>query len=109
MDASMDDIAKPRSLRIALDFDQTITADPELFSQFTALARARGHKVICVTLRGRHEEDLAEVEDLLCAYGMYPMNVYMTCLGSKTAHMEALGVPVDIWIDDNPKALVHGW
>ena len=97
-----------KKLNIALDFDNTITADPAFWKQFTDLARSHGHKVFCVTLRGRDLESLNEVDGFLELHGFEQMIVWGTALKSKLKTMERLGVHVDIWIDDDPERLVQG-
>ena len=56
-------------LVISLDYDRTYTADPGLWDQFIALARSRGHEVVCVTGRngppGPHERPIPC--DVICA------------------------------------------
>ena len=41
---------------IALDYDKTYTADPNLWDAFIKFAVFRGHKVICLTMRYSQEE-----------------------------------------------------
>ena len=36
-------------LIIAIDFDDTFSADPELWTAFILNAQQRGHKIICVS------------------------------------------------------------
>jgi len=85
---------------IALDFDETYTADPELWDEFIRLAQGRGHRVICVTCR-RNTLENAEIVDL-------PIPVFFTSHGSKLEHMYRVGVKVDIWLDDDPACVIHG-
>ena len=95
-------VVKPRI--IAFDFDDTITADPEMVFSFMAMARHRGHRVLCVTARyftPENKEDLKEVYDR-----KYP--VYFTGHSPKRWYMESQGVKVDIWFDDSPEVIVHG-
>lgn len=98
------DVAMSKTLTIAIDFDDTFTADQTLWSAFIKCAQAQGHKVVCVTARRFDAESKAEMYDVLPEH----VPVYFTSLGSKLAYMEKQGVKVDIWCDDNPKALVHG-
>lgn len=76
---------------IALDYDGTYTADPELWDDFIAKARWRGHQVTCVTMRHKHEG----APDVPC-------DVVFT---SRKAKMNAF--KADIWIDDNPNWLLN--
>lgn len=94
-------------LTFALDFDDTFTADPELWSEWIKVAKFRGHKVYCVTARRDHEENRKELSDYFSQYGISIPIVFCN-LGSKTWTMEQRGIKVNIWIDDSPHALVHG-
>jgi hypothetical protein len=80
-------------MRIALDYDGTYTADPVMWDQFCDAAHAKGHEVVMVTMR-HPSEGLPE------APGVNSM-IY-TSRKAKRPFMEALGIPVDIWIDDQP-------
>jgi hypothetical protein len=79
---------------IALDFGKTYSRDPELWNKFIADANARGHEVVCVTLR-----------DLEYAVTM-PCKVIYTAGEKKLKYMTKLGRSVDIWIDDWPATIV---
>lgn len=85
-----------RPLLIGLDYDDTYTADPMLWSQFVGDARRRGHTVICVTAR-REKPDFTREPPL-------PPDMPIVCAGpvwKKHAAAKA-GFNVDIWIDDIP-------
>lgn len=43
-------------MRIALDYDGTYTADPQLWDEFIRNAKARGHEVTMVTMRSAEHE-----------------------------------------------------
>jgi hypothetical protein len=53
------------SLTIALDFDGTVTRDPQHWRRWLALARIDGHKVITVTSRRSTFENLVEIQAVL--------------------------------------------
>lgn len=82
---------------IALDYDGTYTADPDLWLAFIADARARGHQVMVVTMRDEyecqqvHRQLLGKVDRII-----------FTNRKAKRPHMEFLGHQVQIWIDDAP-------
>lgn len=88
-------------MTFALDYDGTYTADPELWDTFVKLARERGHKFLCVTQRRNTEENREAVK-------VPGVQVLFTELASKTWFIEQRGLTVDVWIDDDPKALVNG-
>ena len=87
-----------RKLVVAIDFDGTYAADPELFRAFVDLLKARGHIPIMVTGRpekyGMDEAPKALVGDtmpIIFAGGEWKIDA-----------VKARGYKVDIWVDDNP-------
>lgn len=74
-------------MKIALDFDNTFTADPELWTQFITAARMRGHEVAIVTSRRPSMAPTATGIDVICC-----------SFTAKRKHYQA-----DVWIDDDPK------
>lgn len=88
-------------MTIAIDFDDTYTADPVLWDRFIANAKARGHKVIIVTCRCKTDENREVVKVDGCV-------VLFTNLGSKQKFMTEAGCKVDVWIDDDPGCILHG-
>jgi hypothetical protein len=77
---------------IALDYDGTYTADPELWNAFILKARELGHNVKIATMRYPSEP----IPDVGC-------EVIYTSRKAKFGCM-----PADIWIDDNPHFLFSG-
>jgi|688.fasta_scaffold278122_2 hypothetical protein len=73
-------------MQIALDYDKTYTADPELWEKFIGLAQARNHSVCVVTMRYPYEN----------IKGLTVPVVY-TSREAKVKHFIA-----DVWIDDSP-------
>ena len=86
---------------IALDYDGTYTADPELWDGFIAAARARGHQVIICTMR----HDTEPVDEALVAK---VDRVVYTGRRTKCVHMSNLGIIPKIWIDDRPETILMG-
>lgn len=86
-------------LKIALDFDETITADPDTFYKMICLFRDAGHEVKIVTARqddGRHV-------DIDAFIGLDDIDV-IYCEGQqKRSVCASLGWNPDIWIDDFPE------
>jgi len=74
---------------IALDYDGTYTADPDLWDSFIAKAQSNGHEVKIVTMRFPSEP----IENA-------PVEVIYT---SRKAKYNA--IPAQIWIDDTPQFL----
>jgi hypothetical protein len=80
-------------MKIALDYDDTYTADTELFTLFVFAAIERGHSVTFVTYRhssGNNDDVELDAKKL-------GIDVVFTG-GRQKAHM----FEADIWIDDNP-------
>lgn len=95
------------SLTIAIDYDDTFTADPKLWSTLIRNAKDVGHKVMVVTARSETTENIDEINAWLDHWDCQ-MPVIFTSLASKLWAVEKRGINVDIWIDDNPTALVNG-
>jgi hypothetical protein len=89
---------------IALDFDDTYTADAKLWEQFISLAESAGHRVVMVTCRRDTDENREE-----CLIQSLPTHAhYFTGLSPKRWFMEQRGVKVDIWVDDMPESIKEG-
>lgn len=96
-------------MTFAIDFDDTFTADPALFTAFITFAKARGHRCVCVTARAdrvmytdpsRHCGD--EVRAAL--NGLMP--IVFSGGDPKEVAAAMAGYAIDVWIDDNPAAIV---
>lgn len=96
-----------KPVTIAIDFDSTFTADPLFWCEAIDYGRSRGHKFIMVTCRRDTEENHAIIEEFL-AVNEIEISVIYTNLGSKIEAVKKRGLVIDIWIDDDPKSLVHG-
>lgn len=98
--------AAETGLTISLDFDQTFTAAPGLWRSFITDAKARGHRVVCVT---RREDTEANQEALRLAFGdLFPeLAAAILCGPAKQKRQAAAdaGISVDIWIDDKPETV----
>lgn len=89
-------------MRIALDFDGTYTADPELWDEFISKARSRGHAIDLVTMRHPHESESVDRQ----IKGKVDSIVYTGRKGKKR-HMEFIAKEVDVWIDDCPQFILE--
>ena len=78
-----------------LDWDGTVTGDQELWETFVRQAKARGHQVVIVTMRYNNEPISQTFVDIVDG-------VIYTGRRAKKRFVKALGVPIDVWIDDNP-------
>lgn len=85
-------------MHIGLDYDDTITLDPELWDRVIALFIDAGHQVTIVTIRSdRHGAD--DIKNYADAHGI-PAVFTFGC--QKDTFTAALGITIDIWIDDTP-------
>jgi hypothetical protein len=82
---------------ISIDYDNTYTADPNLWDNFIKTALSIGHTVICVTAR---PEVMGQV--VLDSVGQLVPVVFA---GGEWKREVALkqGYKVDVWIDDMPE------
>lgn len=82
---------------IALDYDGTYTADPDIWLSFIEKAKSKGHQIFLVTMRYPYENE--EVDRQL--KGKVDRIIYTSRKG-KMRHVKFLGIHVDVWIDDRP-------
>ena len=84
-------------MNISLDFDGTYTVDPYVWDRFIEVARMAGHTVYCVTMRYPSEggEVIASLQGKVD-------HIIFTERKAKIGHMAKLGIPINVWIDDNP-------
>ena len=87
-------------MRIALDFDGTVTADRPLFAQFAMAAVQRGHIVAIVTMRPGplNHPDNRDIAEFMATTGI--LQAVFTSGAQKADHHQA-----DVWIDDMPAAI----
>lgn len=93
------------ALTIAIDFDDTFTADVELWTAFIAMAQGRGHRVVCVSAREERIENRRELTAAL----PFSVDIFLSNETPKKQFVEALGVYPDIWIDDIPEGIAMEW
>jgi hypothetical protein len=86
-------------MKFAIDFDRTFSRDPELFRQFVALLRGRGHEAVLVTGRS---DDGQWGADVRSAVGDLMPIVFAGTRWKRQAAIAA-GHVVDVWIDDMPE------
>ena len=94
-------------MNISIDFDDTYTRDPEMWNIVIAQMQISGHKVYCVTARQPNEYDTLEVYSSIGRI-VGSDNCYFTSMQSKKNYMFSKGIYINVWIDDNPDAIVHG-
>lgn len=94
-------------MNIAIDFDNTLTADPDLWGIFVDRAKKLGHRCYCVTAR-RDTEENNEIVSEWMNENQITIPVFYTSLRSKVEYMQERDIKIDIWIDDDPRTLVNG-
>ena len=85
----------------ALDFDETYNLDPLLFDNLISVFQQYGHQVILATYR--HPE--LDYDPLFLRLEKQGVKLYCTDGKAKKPFLEALGISVAIWIDDNPNSI----
>lgn len=86
---------------VAIDYDETFSTSPDMWSAVIDAIESRGHRVICVTARHRNELD-----EVLASIGRIigESNVFATGRERKREHMMLVhDIRVDVWIDDMPE------
>jgi hypothetical protein len=89
---------------IAIDFDDTLTSDPNIWRPFVEKARERGHSVYCVTCRRNTSENYEDIDNWMDENDIQ-LPIVFTNLRSKRNAMLNRGLNVDIWIDDSPRTV----
>jgi hypothetical protein len=92
---------------IVIDFDDTLTALPNLWRLFIGSARQLDYRVICMTQRTQTEMNVHIVDEWM-ADNQISLPVYFTNGMSKTLELERLGITKYILCDDNPRRAVNG-
>lgn len=99
-----------KKLNIGLDFDGTVTADPETFKKIIKVFMDAGHYVHIVTMRYG-----SECDDIVRDFGSLVSTIVPTKRQAKDQFCKDVGIMIDFWIDDNPKAVyqdaneIWGW
>ena len=92
------------SLTFGIDFDKTITADPEFFRDLIELIRDHGHRAVIVTGRSDEFPWSHEVRVWVQEYfadTRLPI-VFAAAKWKRQAALEE-GYVIDIWMDDFPE------
>lgn len=88
---------------IGLDYDDTFNTNPEVWAAALAVLKQAGFRVVGVTFRNREQ-----AIDCDHYHGVCDEIVY-TAGKAKHDTVKALGIEIDIWIDDKPFWIVTGW
>lgn len=91
-------------MNIAIDYDDTYTADPVLWDCFIPVAMLQGHTVFIVTCRvdDSHNRECVRVP------GIPAHRHNFTGHAAKRWFMEQKGIHIDVWIDDRPETIERG-
>ena len=87
----------PDSKYIAIDWDNTVSADPEFFIDLIKKFQTAGYTPFICTLRAPDRENIAEIIAVLDARNIA---IYLTDGQDKQTYMRNLAVDVHLWIDD---------
>jgi hypothetical protein len=88
-------------MNIGLDYDGTITADPDMWRMLIPIMHISGHNVYIVTMR----EPKDQIDEVF--YQLVNTKVYYTSYRAKRQYMLEKGLHIDIWIDDCPELVVN--
>jgi len=86
-----------KSKDIAIDWDNTISADKPFFKAFILMLQAEGFNPCICTLRAPDKEDREEI------YGFLEetqIPIYFTDGKPKRRYLKKLGIKIHIWVDD---------
>lgn len=92
-------------MNIAIDYDDTYTLDQPFWDIFVRHARNNGHNVYCVTWRDGGNFDMRQ--EVCKDFPLERRYIHFTNLKAKRKYMEDKGIYIDVWIDDNPYAILH--
>lgn len=95
-------------MKIGLDWDGTVSADPKVFREVVAAFLDGGHEVSVVTWRpspevepwGRQGLVYPDIKDVFIEWGFRIPVVYCNGRAKRECYR------ADVWIDDNPAAVV---
>lgn len=87
---------------ISIDYDCTYTRDKILWDSFIQQAKARGHTVYCVTARNPKYDSPEMINDLKHLVD----HIFFTAGTPKEAFMLKQGICVQVWIDDDVRAIL---
>lgn len=88
-----------------IDYDDTFSSDPALWSDFIRIAESRGHRCYIVTCRRDTPENR---DDIIPQTGLPHYRHIFTGLSAKRWACEQRSISIDVWIDDDPKCIDQG-
>jgi len=90
-------------MKIALDYDDTYTKDPEYWDQLIFIAEEYGHEIFVITNR----QGISDEDDEVFNVPIDSSNVVFTGGKAKKEFAEDLGIKIDVWIDDEPEYILE--
>lgn len=94
-----------RQINISVDYDETITTNPQGWLKIMELLHELGMTVYVVTYRHARLEEEFDLEYL--KHFDFIEGLIFTGRSGKKKFCEDLGINIDIWIDDNPITITH--
>jgi hypothetical protein len=85
---------------ICIDYDDTYTADPDMWNRIIPIMKQHGFRVICATMRFPEEG-----ADVGRSIGQWVDQIIFTKRQAKKTYLMGKKIHVDIWIDDRPEWL----
>ncbi|MEE9446057.1 MAG: hypothetical protein V3V19_10385 [Cocleimonas sp.] len=88
---------RPKSKYVAIDWDNTISADKDFFLSLIKKLQQAGFTPFVCTLRAPDNENIKEIKDVL---EETKIAIYLTDGKPKRKFMKKLGIKVHLWMDD---------
>lgn len=88
---------KRKSKYVAIDWDNTISADKDFFLDLIQKIQKAGYIPFVCTLRAPDKENIKEIKNILEESNIA---IYLTDGKPKRKFMKKLGIKVHLWIDD---------
>lgn len=98
-------------MKIALDYDGTITEDVQLWVWFVQVCRTRGHDVRVVTFRAPEDltGDMVDFQQATEDWdGFNRIPIIFTDRTPKREYCKSIDWEPDLWIDDHPDLIIQG-
>lgn len=86
-------------MNIALDYDQTYSAAPNMFQMLIETFKCFGHKVYIVTARN------PKLDEIKINFGRNVEVVYCDGVAKRHVMTNQRGIKIDVWIDDKPESV----
>lgn len=100
-------------MKIAIDYDKTWTADPDVFFEIAYQFASVGHEVYIVTARSPTKDTIgidneygAVIVEQALKAGWVKKVIYADGVAKKWALHHFHDLDIDIWIDDKPQGIL---